>query len=139
MKRVVLLFSLLSVPLLASCAYPAAHNTVRPVTGYIRPVDDWRTDCVGPEQLLAAAVNDSVWARCEWWQSGALLKADSTRSPRAVYLTFLPPPEVPNSTKVTSSVWLRDVGGTSCAASYNQMPSQTLVKPSAFSGLSVVP
>lgn len=138
MKRIALLMLLAAMPLLASCAYPAAHNAVRPVTGYIPAQDDADLTCLSP-LLSTVSPTDSVWARCEWWQSGSLLQRDSLRTPRAVWLTFQPPSSVPNATKVTSTIYLRDVGGTSCAASLNQTPTVTYIKPAGFSGLSIVP
>jgi hypothetical protein len=134
MKRVVTT-SALAALLMASCA--ATHYTVRPVTGYV-PAQDDGGNCV-VAILIPVAVTDSVWARVEWWQSNTLLKRDSTRAPRAVSLTFQPPVEVPNATQVDTRWFLRDVGGTSCMAVLPQTPSQTLVKPAAFSGLAVVP
>lgn len=138
MKKPVVLLALLLIPMLASCAYPAAHNTVRPVTGYIPAQDDGDKTCLSP-LLAAVSVADSVWARCEWWQSGSLIKRDSLKTPRGVWLVFTPPVEVPNATKVTSTVYLRDIGGTSCAASMNQTPTISLIPPASFSGLSIVP
>jgi hypothetical protein len=125
--------------LLASCAYPAPHYGVKPVTGFIRPNDDARLDCSAAEVLLPVAATDSVWARCEWWQSGVMLKSDSTRTPRNVWITFQPPLEVPTAAQVESRWFARDVGGTACMTKIPQIPSQTLVRPAAFSGLSVVP
>ena len=140
MKRLAAVTALVA---LTSCAHVppaqgATHYTVRPVTGYVTLNDDMGATCTVPVPI-PAMVADSVWVRCEWWQSAVMLRADSLRTPRAAYLTFQPPPELPNATRVTSTVYLRDVGGTSCSATYNQTPVATLVKPAAFSGLTLVP
>jgi len=37
MKRIIPFLTLALLPMLASCAYPAPHYTVRPVTGYVPP------------------------------------------------------------------------------------------------------
>jgi len=139
MKRIIPFLTLALLPMLASCAYPAPHYTVRPVTGYIPPQDDARTLCTVAQILVPVLPSDSVWARCEWWQSGSLLKSDSTRTPRAVYLLFSPPAEVPSSSPVGSTVYLRDVGGTSCSAYLSQTPTVTYLKPAAFTGLTLAP
>lgn len=135
MKRIAAAAALVAVTL-ASCG--AAHYTVRPVTGYVPAQDDGDLTCTAP-LLVPVSPTDSVWARCEWWQSGSMLKRDSVRTPRAVYLTFQPPVEVGNATKVDTRWFLRDVGGTSCVGVLPQIPAQTLMKPAAFSGLAVVP
>ena len=135
MKRIIAVAALVALTV-TSCA--ATHYSVRPVTGYVQPNDDAGASCATP-LLIPVPAADSVWARCEWRQSGSLLKADSSRSPRAAFVTFQPPVEVPNATQVTVTLWLRDVGGTSCPASFLQTPSQVLVKPAAFSGLAIVP
>jgi len=136
MKRAVLFVVVLLSLVATSCAYPAAHYGVKAVTGYVQPLDDGDLSCV-THLFVSVAVSDSVWARCEWWQSGVMLKSDSTRTPRAVYLTFQPPVEVPGAAQVETRWYARDVGGTSCVAKFPQTPFQTLLKPAAFSGLSV--
>jgi hypothetical protein len=135
MKRVVTT-SALAALLMTSCG--AAHYNVKAVTGYVPAQDDAGASCATP-LLVPAAPSDSVWARCEWWQSGALLKRDSTRTARAVWLSFAPPTDVPSATQVEARLFLRDIGGTSCTGTMPQTPTQTLIKPAAFSGLAVVP
>jgi hypothetical protein len=122
--------------MLTSCA--ATHYTIRPVTAYVPAQDDGDLTCAAP-LLIPAAVTDSVWARAEWWQSGSIIKADSLRTPRAVWLNWTPPTEVPAASKVTFALRLRDLGGTSCVATRDQTPTATAIKPAAASGLSVVP
>jgi len=66
MKRIALLLALAAL-LMSSCA--ATHYTVRTVTGYVPPQDDARTSCTAAQLLVPVLPADSVWARCEWWQS----------------------------------------------------------------------
>jgi hypothetical protein len=120
------------------CAHAGAHYTIKPVTGYVAAQDDGGATCAVP-LLVPAAITDSVWVRCEWWQAGSIVKQDSVRTARAVWLTFNPPAEVPASSKVTAAVRVRDGAGTSCPASHDQTPTATLIKPAAFSGLTVAP
>lgn len=141
MKRLMLAMVLTVACALAltGCASGAAHYTVRAVTGFVPLADDGRVDCTSTPVVIPAAATDSVWARAEWRQSATVVKADSVRTSRGVTLAFQPPSEVANATQVTVTVWLRDVGGTSCSASINLTPAQTLVRPGAFTGLTVVP
>jgi hypothetical protein len=132
------MLAILSMPLLVSCASPAAHYVGKPVTGYIDANDDADTTCVSPK-LIPTSAADSVWARCEWTQGGALLKSDSLRVKRTTWVTFQPPLVIPTAAELLAKVILRDVGGSSCWASRPQIPSQVLVRPAALSGLSVVP
>jgi hypothetical protein len=136
MKRITL--AALALLCVSGCAQAGTHNTVKAVTGYV-PAQDDTAKCGQPPFPITVSPADSVWARCEWWQSGVMLKRDSLRTPRSVYLTFQPPVEVPNATQVETRWFARDGYGTSCMAMFPQMPVQTIIKPAAFTGLSVVP
>jgi hypothetical protein len=140
MRRILAVAALVA---LTSCAHvpPAgatAHYAIRPVTGYVSLNDDASPTCATVIPVLAS-IADSVWVRCEWWQSGSVLRADSTHTPRACWLTFAGPASVPAASVVTSRWWSRDAAGTSCSAPYDQVPTVTLVRPAAVSGLAVAP
>jgi hypothetical protein len=137
-----LAFALLLVAVAGCATVPPAHGAphyaVRSVTAYVSVNDDAGATCAVP-LLIPAMVSDSVWVRCEFWQSGTLLLADSTRTPRAVWLTFAPPASVPAASKVTATIRVRDAGGTSCPMPFDQTPTVTIVKPAAVSGVAVAP
>jgi hypothetical protein len=138
MRSLIALFALLSVAGTSCCANSAPHYAVKPVTGYVTIDDDQGTNCVLPI-LLPATVADSVWVRNVWWQSGGVLKSDSLRVARLTWVVAQPPLWIPSASEVSTVWWVRDVGGTSCAATFRQIPSQVLVKPAALTGLAVVP
>lgn len=130
MKRLLLAMVLTVACALAltGCASGAAHYTGKTVTGTTSLYDNFTKDCTRPDTLAYVGPVDSVWVRCEWWQDAARVKADSVQVRRGLGVAFAPP-DLTRGTTLTAAVYVRDVGGTSCAATKDQTPTIVYLPP----------